>query len=313
MRAPIAAAILLVSMTILAAAQEAPRGSAIVRLDGVDLRDASAFTDAMRLDLSKPGDLTVQLTAPPDRSWDVRAARVVVVAGSVGPASVPAYSRDIPLDASLAPGETTTLQREVDLSALKVVGSGVFRVEVHIVDAGGDAVYGQPFFVRIAGNPFFTVAGATATVLTAASGYGIWKLLRDVRELNEARKRMRRDAAQRRDEHQARTLAARAISAGVGLTGGVEGVVAVVGKLDPKAARIANRRPIGWLFTGLGVGGVALSWAQALGYFPFDLGDLLVGAAAGGAVFLTVGILVAAHFRHGDAGSGRRRSRARPG
>jgi hypothetical protein len=195
------------------------------------------------------------------------------------------------VDATLAPGETTFVNRTVDLSPLRAVGAGLFRIEVRVFDASGAELFQTPFFVRIAGNPLLTIAGATAAVLTAASGYGLWRLLRDLRELNEARKRHRREEETAREASKAGRLQ-EVLGAGIDLTGGLEGVVGVVGGADAEAARLARRKPVAWTLTGLGVGGVAVSWSQALGLFPFDVADLLLAMTGVGAVFLTLSLVV---------------------
>jgi hypothetical protein len=285
-------ALALLAPAIVAQGQPAAGGGAVVvTLNGVDVRSAALTRDALGLDAGQPAALSVQLTAPPDATWEVRVVRVTLVAGSLGGASFPGLSRDLDVDSTVAPGETLVVNRTADLSALRPVGAGVFRAEVRVLDASGAELFQAPFFVRIAGNPLLTLAGATVAVLTAASGYGLWRLLRDVRELNEARKRHRRQEEAARDASRAGRLT-EALGAGIDLTGGLEGVVGIVGGADAEAARLARGKPVAWTLTGLGVGGVAVSWSQALGLFPFDVADLLLAMAGGGVVLLTISLVV---------------------
>src|SRR5439155_15104682 len=109
--------------------------------------------------------------------------------GEVGSLAAPAWSRDLDVARDLAPGESTVEDRVVDPAPLRAVGAGVFRMEVRVLDASGAELARAPFFVRVAGNPLLTVAGAVAVALTGVSGYGLWRLLRDLLELNQAAKR----------------------------------------------------------------------------------------------------------------------------
>ncbi len=259
-------------------------GSAQVEVNGVDVRSAALTRDALGVDASKEATLHVVLTAPPDAAWDVRAVRVSLVVASWGSA----LSRDLDVDQTVAPGGTLSLNRTVDLSALRPVGAGVYRAEVLVLATDGATLNSQSFYVRIAGNPFLTVAAAVATALSAASGYGLWRLLRDLRELNEARKRHGRE---REEKRRAAAKVGEVLGAGFDLTAGLEGVVGVVEGADPEAQRLAKRAPVAWTLTGLGVGGVAASWGQALGLLPFDAAGLAIAVAAGGALFLMLALL----------------------
>ncbi|MEA3199154.1 MAG: hypothetical protein QOE90_582 [Thermoplasmata archaeon] len=261
-------------------------GSVVVTLDGHDVRDADAVSRALALDVGAPAALRVTITAPADRAWDVAAVRVILLAG----AGVPAWSRDLDVGTTIAPGNATVIARDVDLSPLRAVGAGVYRLEARVLDADGGELARTPFFVRVEGNPLLTAAGAVAVALTGVSAYGIWQLLRDLRELNEARKRH-----SRREVEEGRV--ARVSGVALDLTGGVSGVLGALEGHDAEAERLERKAPVKWSLTGLGVGGVLMSWAQALGLVAMDVASLLLALAGGAALLLVVGLLVAAWSR----------------
>lgn len=262
-----------------------------VLVNGVDVGDATEPRGAIGFDPGSEANLTILLAPPPGVTWEIRTFEVgLLVTGAGGK---PAYVRDMPTETTIPPGYTVAVHRSVDLSAFQSVGAGLFLMEVKVKDATGADLYGQEFYVHVQGNPLLTVAGATVTVISVGTGYGIWQILRDLKEVKKARDRHR--AKEEAEGRLAKLV--KVAGAGLDVTAGVEGVASAAGDADARASRLEKRRPIAWTATGLGLGGVGISWAQFLGYVPLDVGNLLAWSLGTAALFLTLALLVAAMAR----------------
>ena len=258
----------------------------VVTLDGHDLRDAAATRAAIGVDPAHEANLSMRIAAPPNTTWEIRTIRVGLMTGT-GAHAPEKLSKATETNTSIPPGFTVYVNRTIDLSSLKPLGAGLFEMEVRVQDETGKDLYAQPFYVHVLGNPILTVAGAAATVVTVATGYGLWQIARDVRELKKARDRHREKEAQRGK------LAGLA-AAGIDFSAGLEGALSVAQDQDARASRLEKRRPIAWTATGLGLGGVGLTWAQFAGLVPLDFANLAIAALGGAAVFLTLALLAVA-------------------
>jgi len=266
-----------------------------VALNGADLAGAGASSAALQVDPSQPAALSLSMAPRPGVTWDIRAFSVALLVNGPGSAPPSALTKASETRTTIPPGFTVFVNRTVDLSSLKPVGAGLFLMRVQVLDANDTALYSQEFYVHVKGNFLFTASGATVTVVTAATGYGLWQVLRDLKEFYKARERHRK----REDARKAGLLGKAAAIAGAGLdvTAGAEGVVSAVGDADDVANRLEKRRPIAWTATGFGLGGVGVSWAQFLGYVPLDLGNTLAWALGLGATFLTLSLVGLALYK----------------
>jgi len=288
MKLTIALVLLAALLAPLAAAQDVLPGGEpgiTVTLDGHDLASAAEPSAAFALDPSQDATISVRLAPPPGTTWDLKSIRVgLVAAGSSAPALL---SREAPANTTIPPGFTVFVNRTVALSGLKPLGVGLFQLEARVEDASGTALSTQTFYVRVEGNPFLTVGGVVAAIATVATGYGLWRLIRDAKEIKDARDRHRAKEAES-------GKLARAAATGLDITNGVAGVLSVIVERDANAAALQKRAPVKWAFTGLGLGGVGLSWAQFLGFVPFDLADTAIWAVGAALVFLLAALLALA-------------------
>lgn len=257
-----------------------------ILLAGTDIQEAATPGGAIGVDPAQSVAIAIRIAPPPNVTWEIRETRVAVLLRGPGSTPPDALVRASPTDASVPPGFTVFVNRSYDLAALKPLGAGLFLMRVEVADAQDATLYTQEFYVHVLGNVLFTVAGATASVATVATGYGLWQIVKDLKEAYQARQRHRRKKAQSR----AGRLAAMGVSAGEGL----EGLVEIAGDLDRDAERLSRRRPLAWTATGLGLGGVGISWLQFLGYVPVDVGNILVWGATSAALFLTASLVAIA-------------------
>jgi hypothetical protein len=254
-----------------------------VLVDGADVAGAQSAGDALRLDPSSEANISIALSPPPGVTWDIRGFSIGLVLGSVPGRDPTTVGKDLGTNTSIPPGFTVFVNRSVDLSPFKPIGAGLFLMQVTGHDAEGGSIFAQTFYVHVVGNPILTVAGATVTVASVATGYGLWQIVQDLREIYEARQRHKKHEK----EAKARSAAVNILS----LAGGLDGVVNAAGNVDEHASRLQKRGAIKWTATGFGLGAVTLTWLQFLGYVPFDIGRTLVTAFTAGAVFLTVSLL----------------------
>jgi hypothetical protein len=259
-------------------------------LDGTDLAAAARPGGAFAIDPDVPVNLSLSLAPPPNVTWEVRAIRVAVVVNGPGTSAPAALTRDQGFHAMLPPGFTVYANRSLALTELKHVGTGLFLMRVTVEDAAGAKLYEQEFYVKVEGNVLLTASGAVVTVASVATGYGLWRIVMDLREAYKARQRHKK-----KEHAESRFAKGTAMAAtAMGLAGGLEGLVDVAGDVDPHADRLAKRGPFAWSATGLGLGGVTLSWLQFLGYVPFNVASTLIVACGLAATFLTVCLLVVA-------------------
>lgn len=251
-------------------------GTVRVSINGVDLSDAASVAEALDLDPGAPANVSISMAAPENVTWEVRAIRVGLLVSGPGSEPPAALSRVMGANTTLPPGFTVIVNRTLDLSSLKNLGAGVFLMEFKVQDDAGADLYSQSFYLHVTGNPLFTVAGATVTALSVATGYGMWRLLTDLRELWETWRRHRRERA--------------AKAAG----GEARGLLSVAKATLKDREKLERRQAIRWTATGLGLGAVGLSWAQFLGYVAFDYTSTVITALEAGALFLGVALLAIA-------------------
>ena len=250
-------------------------GTVKVVINGVHITDAGSVATALDLDPGAPASVSIAMTPPENVTWEVRAIRVGLLVSGPGSQAPDALSRVMGADTTLPPGYTVVVNRTLDLGSLKSLGAGVFLMDVRVQDGRGGDLYAQSFYLHVTGNPFFTVAGATVTALSVATGYGLWRLASDVRELYETWRRHRRERAAK-------------------ARGGKPNLLRQAKETLRERDRLERRQAIRWVATGLGLGAVGLSWAQFLGYAAFDYTHTLITALEVGAVFLGVALLLIA-------------------
>lgn len=255
-----------------------------VLLNDVDVSGADGVARALRLDTSQPVRISLVLTPPENQTWEIAGFRLGILAA--GPDRAPTYERTVESRNVIPPGFTVVLNRTADLASVDALGAGVFLMQASIVEADGSTLYAQPFYLRVEGNPFFTVAGAVVTVASVGTAYGLWRLFGDLREMHGAYKRHRREKAE---------AAAAAAEAGRDALArpAVKAVKTVRATLDERG-RLERRPYLRWVLTGVGLGAVCLSWAQFLGYAAFDLVATLITALEVGGLFLGALLLVLA-------------------
>lgn len=258
-----------------------------ILLNDVDVASADGVANALRLDPSQPVRISLVLTPPEDRTWEIAGFRIGILAA--GPDRAPTYERMVEGRSVIPPGFTVILNRTVDLTGVEALGAGVFLMQASIVDANGTALHAQPFYLHVEGNPLLTITGAVATVATVGTAYGLWRLFGDLRELHGAYKRHRREKAEAAAAEAAREALARDPRARVAVA-----AVTTVKTTLRERERLERRPYLRWVLTGLGLGAVGLSWAQFLGYASFDLTATLVTALEVGAGFLGAALLVMA-------------------
>ena len=249
-------------------------GTVRVTINGVDVDDAASVADALAVDPRAAANVSISMTPPEGVTWEVRAIHVGLLVSGPGSEPPSALSRAMPARTTLPPGFTVVVNRTLDLSSLKDLGAGVFLMQARVEDASGTELYARTFYVHVTGNPFLTVAGAAVTAMSVATGYGLWRLVSDLREFHETWRRHRRERAARLDE-------------GKGIVGTAKATLA-------DRDRLERRQAIRWTATGLGLGAVGLSWAQFLGYVAFDAMSLVLTTLEAGALTLGVALLLIA-------------------
>lgn len=251
-------------------------GTVRVSINGVDLSDAGSVAAALDLDPGAPANVSISMSAPENVTWEVRAIRVGLLVSGPGSEPPTALTRVMGANTTLPPGFTVIVNRTLDLSTLKNLGAGVFLMEFKVQDDVGADLYSQSFYLHVTGNPLLTVAGATVTAVSVATGYGVWRLVTDLREFWETYRRHRQEKAHRAAHAEGRSI------------------LAAARETLKDRERLERRQAIRWSATGLGLGAVALSWAQFLGYVAFDYTSTLITALEMAALFLGVALLLIA-------------------
>lgn len=254
----------------------------VLTLDGADVRTSQTPGTALKVHPDTPVELSLSIAPPPDVTWELGAMRADLLLNGARSEGI-GTAHD--LDATIPPGFTVFINRTIDLAPLRPVGTGLFVMRVQMDDENGSILYSQDFLVHIQGHVILSVAGATATVATVATGYGLWSILNDLREFKKARERHRAREKERK-------RLAKLAEAAIALEDGLEGVVDVAGDSSSRAERLSRKRPLAWAATGLGVGSVTVSWAQFFGYVPVHVGTTLIVGMGTAAIFLTTAILV---------------------
>ena len=268
-------------------------------IGGTDLAAASAPEAAIVVDPSTPVALSISIAPPPGETWRVRAIRVGMLVNGHGSAPPEALTRTTVANSTLPSGYTVVVNRSLELDSLKRVGAGTFLMSAEVRDAEDAALYAQGFYVRIPASlgTILTVQGAALTAVSVATGYGLWTLGKDAKELRDAwaRHRRRKEGTKLdvigRTEHLAEDLVAR--------TGKPAADVVDLHRAAQDAERSLG--PVRWAATGLGLGGVFLAWGQFLGYVALDVTGLLVTAMEVCAAFLTVALVANALLRRSRA------------
>ena len=270
-------------------------GVAII-VDGRPVASAQDPASAIRVDPGADARLSLALSPSDGTTWDVRSIEVGLLVR--GPDSPPpeAFARTSGAVATVPPGWTAVVNRTLPLASLERVGSGAFLMEAEVFDASGASLDRQTFYVRIDAGlaGLLTVQGAVMVALSAAAGYGLWQVLRDLKEIRDAWKRHHERAREDvldKAEHVVEDVATKA---GRPLAAAVD-VKHAAGDLERKVG------PVKWTMTGLGLGGVALCWAQYLGLVAFDVADLLLLAVQVGAAFLVLALVATAIMRRARA------------
>ncbi|MHB8605626.1 MAG: hypothetical protein ACYDCK_10270 [Thermoplasmatota archaeon] len=258
-------------------------------LNGADGAGAQSLRSAIAVDPSAPLRLSVSIAPPANTTWDVRSLRMTVLVA--GPDRAGIVDERV-TNATAPPGDTIYLNETIDLARARSLGTGTFLVRTSVVATDGRDLASQTFYVHLVGNVLASVGGAVVALATVAAGYGLLQLLRDLKEIHEARERHKREEEAATESRLAKGL--EAAKTALTLTEGATGLVAAAGDRDAGAARLSRSTPVKWTLTGLGLGGVAVSWAQFLGYLPVDVSQTLLTMAALGAVFLVIGLVALA-------------------
>lgn len=262
----------------------------LVSIEGQDVRNASSAGEAIPIDPSAPLRLSISIAPPPGETWKVRALTVGILLR--GPDTPPPESllRRVNATATLPPGFTVVLNRTIDLGPVAKLGAGTFLMQAEVLDESGGRLFVQTFYVKVTATvaSLLTVQGATVSVITAATGYGLWSVAKDAKEARDAWARHRKKAAMAKLDVIGKTEHA------------FEDTIAKAGK--PLASVVSLHRaaqererglgPIRWAATGLGLGGVAMAWLQFLGYLALDATSMIITAAEVCAAFLTIALIV---------------------
>lgn len=269
----------------------------VVLINGFDIAGATRVGTAIPLDPDAPANLSLAFT--PKEPVRIRSVTVGLVVSGPGSDPPPLLSKQAPANSNLVPGFTGYLNTSADLSPIKKLGAGVFLLAVRVGDDANETVFEQEFYIRVPGgaSSILTAQGATVTALSVATGYGLWQVLKDAKELRDAYDRHRKRAEERRRRL---TLDVVGVAESV-----VERTLEKTGRPAAevvsihRAAGEAEKKfgPLRWTATGLGLGGVTMAWLQFLGYFAFDVASTLITAlevAAGG---LTVALIANALMR----------------
>lgn len=266
---------------------------------GLPIEGAASAGAAIDIDPAAPLEVSISISPPAGETWEVRAVSVGLLVNGPGSEPPEILVRRSETESSLPPGWTVVINRTVELSALKRVGAGTFLMEAKVLDAAEAPLYAQTFYVHVPASvgTLLTAQGAALTAMSVATGYGLWQLAKDVKELRDAwdrhrkRKELARLDAIGRAEH---TLEELASKAGTKLASAVELHRAL-------QAKEKGLGPVRWSATGLGLGGVTLAWLQFLGYVALDAGTLLLTALEAGAIFLTLALLANTLIRRAKA------------
>ncbi|MHB8605625.1 MAG: hypothetical protein ACYDCK_10265 [Thermoplasmatota archaeon] len=267
-------------------------------LNGRDAGSADQSSKAIPLDPGRPLNLSVWVAPPNGTIWSLRSVRVAVLLTGPGSSGL---SEERPFNASVPGGYTVYLNQSVDVGSAKNLGAGIFLVRTSVVAVNGTDVGVDTFYVHLMGNVLLSASGAIASAATVATGYGLWQIVRDVKEFHDARERHKKEEE---EKAAAEALAAKQVGKGIdyakvalNITGGVSGLVNLAGDKHKEAAELGKRAPIAWCATGLGLGAVGLTWAQFFGYLPVNVGQTLVTAATFGTIFLTLSLIAVAFYR----------------
>lgn len=264
-------------------------------IGGAPLAEAQSAGGAIRVDPDEPVELSISIAPPPNTTWRVKSISVGLLVSGPGSEPPEALVKTTVANSTLPPGFTVVVNRSIELSSLKRVGAGTFLMEAQIRDVNDTQLYAQEFYVRIPASlaTIMTAQGATLTAISVATGYGLWSIGKDVKELRDAwaRHRKRKEEAKLdvigRTEHLAEDIVAK--------TGKPAADVVGIHRAAQETERSLG--PVRWAATGLGLGGVAIAWGQFLGYVAFDLTNLLVTAMEVCAAFLTVALVANALVR----------------
>lgn len=262
----------------------------VVTLENTSLAAASSADQAIVIDPSAPLTMSISIAPPEGETWEVRAVTVGMLLRGPGTEPPAALVRRSNATATLPPGFTVVLNRSIDLGPVSKLGAGTFLMQAEVLDENDEQLYVQTFYVKVPATAasILTVQGATVTVITAATGYGLWSLAKDGKELRDAWARHRKRAEMAKLDVIGKTEHV------------VEDVVAKGGK--PLAGAVALHRaaqererglgPVRWAATGLGLGGVVMAWLQFLGYLAFDATSMIITAVEVCAAFLTLALIV---------------------
>lgn len=260
-----------------------------VRIEDASVADASAPGDAIVIDPAKPLRLSISIAPPPGETWNVRSVSVGMLVRGPGTPPPDALVQRSDTNATLPPGFTVVVNRTVDLGPVAKLGAGTFLMQTEIRNEHDERLFVQTFYVRVpvTAASILTVQGATVTAITAATGYGLWSIAKDVKELRDAwaRHRRRQEMAKLdvigKTEHALEEVVAK----------GGKPLAGIVSLHRAAGERERGLGPVRWAATGLGLGGVAMAWLQFLGYLALDATSLLVTAAEACAAFLTIALV----------------------
>ena len=298
-------AFLIVATVLLASVPAAGQGDAwfyqggepgvVVTVDGTPVGEAASPASAIAVDPSDPLRLSISIAPPPGETWEVRAISVGLLLRGPGTTPPDSLVRRIDAMATLPPGFTVVLNRSIDLGPIAKLGAGTFLMEAQVLDVNDTQLYVATFYVRVptSAASMLTVQGATITAMTAATGYGLWQIAVDLKELRDAwaRHRKKRELAKldvigKTEEVLENTVA----------KGGrpLAGAVSLHRQIQEKERGLG---PVRWAATGLGLGGLTMAWLQFLGYLALDVTGMVVTAVEVCAAFLTVALLANALLR----------------
>lgn len=261
----------------------------VVTVGATAIDEASAPANAIVVDPSEPLRLSISIAPPSNETWEVRAVSVGLLVRGPGTTPPDALVRRSDATATLPPGFTVVVNRTVDLGPIAKLGAGTFLMQAEVLDANGSQLYAETFYVRVpmTAASLLTAQGAAITVMSAATGYGLWQIGRDIKEVRDAWARHRRkaelaklDVIGKTEEVLEKTVA----------KGGrpLAGAVSIHRRVQDQER---NLGPARWAATGLGLGGLAMAWLQFLGYLALDVVGMLITAAEVCAAFLTVALL----------------------
>ena len=261
----------------------------VVSIENASIADATSPGGAIVVDPSAPLRLSISIAPPGNETWHVRAVSVGMLIRGPGTEPPDALVRRSNATATLPPGFTVVVNRTIDLGPVAKLGAGTFLMEAEVIDEGGETLFVQTFYVRVpvSAASILTVQGATVTAITAATGYGLWSIAKDVKELRDAWARHRKKQQMAKldvigkTEHVLEETVAK----------GGKPLASVVSIHRAAQERERGLGPVRWAATGLGLGGVVMAWLQFLGHLALDTTSLLVTAVEVCAAFLTVALV----------------------